>query len=141
MQFQAIYDVSQPLNISLYSYELPTSCSFQVYDQYPSVRYVLEQLNCTAPNWFNLYFVFETIKSDEQLKREYRNGISAICTWEGKTEKDRFLGTANWHRHSDYERSNLKRNKLPENPMTLGTAYKYIRSIVKAWLAFKNKNL
>jgi len=138
-EFYAIGTLSIPLGISMFDDSLPGIRSYQLYRDYPNIRYVLSQFNQSKLDWYSLFNIFETIEHDGELSKAFKSGGAAIATWTTPKHKGRFCGTANHYRHSGYKKKNDKKTayKLPESPMSLGEAENYIRSLILAWLTFK----
>jgi len=138
-KFYAIGIISGAIKQSVFDDSLPDTRSFQLYSDYPNVRYVLTQFNNTSLDWFTLFNIFEAIEHDEQLSVSFGTSKKAIISWTNPIDYNRFFGTANWYRHSPYKKKNDKKTRftLPARPMSLGEAESYIRTLVLAWLAFK----
>ena len=138
-RFDAIGIISGTIKQSVFDDSLPVAGSYQLYRDYPNVRYVLSQFNNTSLDWFTLFNIFEAIEHDEQLRIFFKTSKKAMTSWTNTIDWQRFFGTANWYRHSPYKKQNNKKTgyTLPARPMSLGEAESYIRSLILAWLTFK----
>jgi len=103
-KFDAIGSLSIPLGISVIDNSLPDMRSYQLYRDYPNVRYVLSQFNQSKLDWYSLFNIFEAIEHDEQIRVFFKTSMTAIISWTNSTDKERFFGTANWYRHSPYKK-------------------------------------
>lgn len=136
-KFKSIVSASIPILINSIRYPAPARESYKLYSDNPRIKYVLKLFNQAGPDWYSLFAIHETIETDEQLSRKYGGGLKAIKSWSKTGDTKRFLGTANWHRHSDYWKSKQIKSTLPAKPMKLHEAEEYVRGIIIAWLSFK----
>jgi len=85
-----------------------------------------------APNWVNLYKVYEIIQDDP-------NGVNLLKTF--KTEVESFAHTANCRNAiGDNARHATLKYKSPKKPVSYDDAKKIIRNILIQWIEIKSNN-
>jgi len=124
-----------PTRLIVRSNDIPDRKILAVFTQNLKVQESLSLFANTSPDWVTLFKIYETVRDD---KSESEDGIALIKEWTGETDNKRFFDTANWHRHSAHGRFRKEPNKLPDNPMPLSEAQRFIRKMLMAWLDSKS---
>lgn len=138
-KFIGVYGSREILSIRLVtiSDDLPDENIFDLFTSHSNVRYVLEMLSQKQLDWYSLFSVYETIASDPEVLKCFRSFDQALKDWNKFSEKGRFLGTAGWHRHSQFGSTKGKVNRPPKTPMKLVEAENFVRGLTIEWLSFK----
>jgi hypothetical protein len=82
-------------------------------------------------DWINLYKAWEVVS-------DAAGGPYAVVSngWADEAERRRFTGTAQSRDElGDEARHASEKYRAPKNPMTLGEAQGFVRSVIRAWVA------
>lgn len=137
IQFLAIGPSTAPTRLIVYSNDIPSRDSLDLFSQHDKAREALAFFNNVEIDWFTLYKIYETTRDDESDISTTKDGIALIEKWAGVDENKRFFETANWQRHSVFGKTHGKPNKPAENPMSLSEAKRFIRTLLIKWLEHK----
>lgn len=135
MKFLAIETITAPIRLIVYSNDIPSRISLDLFSAHEKVREALAFFNKAEIDWFTLYKIYETVRDDDPnspVSAAYKALIDEA--WNLKKDSKRFRDAANWHRHSAFN----KKNERPVNPMTLSEAKQFVRQVLINWLEHKS---
>lgn len=136
-RFHALGGISLPIKLSVVSNGLPAQDFVEIYMRCDRVKFVLTEFNKISLDWFEFFNIHEAVFSDSDVCEIFGSTQKAVELWSSKQDNSRFLGTANWYRHSKFGRTGGRSSRPPTNPMSTSEAENFIRRIVLAWLNLK----
>ncbi len=126
-----------PLRCTTITNDLPEEDFLDLYLNSERAKFVLSEFNRERLDWFSLFNIYEAVLNDAAVVGEFPSDKLAIEGLSNLLDNKQFLGTANWHRHSKYGRTNRRSSRAPKQPMQLVEGEEFIRKLVIAWLRFK----